>query len=524
MIKYGKITSGKTLFYTLYEEAALAMPQKKNIRERVALYAAQFGILLVSYGLFLKKIHFSIDSYLNYYDLDVGQSINGRYLWQFLMSCLKKLDINPVVHYRIFTVLLVAVFAWAACRLTRLYIRAVPDASALLRVTIAVAACLTFCNVFFWEWFTFPEAIPSYACCIVLTIWATECQCRGLALPNILAAVILVALGMVTYQIGLPLFVIWCVTSVLLKYRCKLGKQAWCEIAAALFSGGMGTLLASVVPKLLAAAGLMTVTTNTTAGRSLAQMSAILTNVRVFVLLPGILWLNGGRFLPLGFPLLMGVIAFALFWKLYKGKRRALIGLLAVFIGIYLMALLPNIMTAATWYPPRTLVGHFSFWAAIWICLALCAQNDTRISRWVLGLTVIFLLVNIVNIWGATQMQYVTNQEDEEYAQMVEAEIEKYEAASGEEVTTIYFRADANESYQHSDRGKKYSFGGTNSCAAPISWALLPMIRYYTGQSYDGGLMSDEKWQSYFGDAEYSEFIPEEQMRFEGDTCYLLVY
>jgi hypothetical protein len=188
------------------------------------------------------------------------------------------------------------------------------------------------------------------------------------------------------------------------------------------------------------------------------------------------------------------------------------------------MALLPNIMTAATWYPPRTLVGHFSFWAAIWICLALCAQNDTRISRWVLGLTVIFLLVNIVNIWGATQMQYVTNQEDEEYAQMVEAEIEKYEAASGEEVTTIYFRADANESYQHSDRGKKYSFGGTNSCAAPISWALLPMIRYYTGQSYDGGLMSDEKWQSYFGDAEYSEFIPEEQMRFEGDTCYLLVY
>jgi hypothetical protein len=489
--------------------------------------------MLAAYGLFLKKIHFSVDSYLNYYDFGGGGWSSGRYLWYLVVSTLAKWGFNPVAHYRIVTVLLAAVFAWGACRLTRLYGRAVPDASGLLRLTIAAAACLSFCNVFFWEWFTFPEAIPPYSVCILLTVAATECQCRGLSIPNMLAAAVLVALVMVTYQIGLPLFLIWSVTYSLLKCRCEPEKQAWCEIAAALFSGGVGTLLASVVPKLLAAAGLITLSTSSTArGRSFAQLGKILTNTRVFVQLPGILWLNGARFLPLGFPILMGGVAFVLLWKLYKGKRRALAGVLVILVGLYLAALLPNIMTAATWFPPRTLVGHFSFWAALWMTLALRAQisartgaqNNTRVARWVLGLTVLFLLVNIANIWGATQMQYVANQEDEEYAKQVVAEIEKYEAASGETVTTLYFRLDSSESYQHSDRGKKYSFGGTNSCAAPISWALRPMIRYYTGRSYSGGWMSDDKWNTYFAGKEYSEFVPEEQLRFEGDTCYLLVY
>jgi hypothetical protein len=489
--------------------------------KQIQLFLAEFCVMLLSYGLFLTGKYFSVDSYGLYYGIDLKSPLSSkRYIWYIGNRLLKALNFNPVVHEHFFALFLMLVFAWAAQKVAAIWLRAVPDAGRVLRATILVAATLCFCNVYFWEWFTFPEAVLGYVASIIFAVKATEVLCGSRSVKSCVCATVLVMLAMFSYQIAMPLFVIWCITEILLRYRLKLGKQAWGEIARVLFVGALGSVLSIVAAKIIE----LLRGVDVASARGSASITQIVQTAVTMFKMQRTIWLDGSNFLPPA--LLLAALGFAavlILWH-YRGRYRAMWGAFAAGVILYGMVFVPLVMAGSASCAPRTIVGWFSFWAALWLTLAIAWQDNKKAEWSILLFATVFLAVNIVNIWGATEMQFTANGEDETYSWQVENEIRNYEAATQEKVTSIYFAVDENATWIHTDRGYKYSFCGTNVCAAPVSWALGPMIRYYTGSEYTTVEMDESEKQLYFGDADFNEFDAQTQMCFVGDSCYLLVY
>lgn len=56
------------------------------------------------------------------------------------------------------------------------------------------------------------------------------------------------------------------------------------------------------------------------------------------------------------------------------------------------------------------------------------------------------------------------------------------------------------------------------------NWGLIDCISYYARHRFRTEPMPDEIWAVYFQGQDWYSFVPEEQIRFEGGTMYLVVY
>jgi hypothetical protein len=109
--------------------------------------------------------------------------------------------------------------------------------------------------------------------------------------------------------------------------------------------------------------------------------------------------------------------------------------------------------------------------------------------------------------------------QDMKYLQNITERITKYEKESGNKVTTIYYAKDKNVNYY-------YSFGnanGANIRLVAVNWALECAWQGKTNHKYKFESMSLEKYKEYFDGKDYEEF-DKEQLVFDGDTLYLLLY
>lgn len=112
---------------------------------------------------------------------------------------------------------------------------------------------------------------------------------------------------------------------------------------------------------------------------------------------------------------------------------------------------------------------------------------------------------------------------DEEFCGQIESEIEKYEQKTGNTIETVAVGYDANHEY-YSYKSVEYSLFDTNMTAFATTWSDVYSLVYYSGRSLDRRNMTEEEYRKYFGESEWSEFSPEEQIRFEGNTMFWALY
>ena len=196
---------------------------------------------------------------------------------------------------------------------------------------------------------------------------------------------------------------------------------------------------------------------------------------------------------------------------------------LAVLIFDLLMVFAPHFLSRNVWIPPRSI---FSFFAVFSFMAIITSYNYSRegkgISHGMLAVMVILIGAKVASIQGIALDQIELNRLDRLEAETIVEYIQAYEEDSGQTVDTISWRSDGNYTWTHPTI--KYTFMDMNVRAGGRSWSLPDCISYYAGRRFRSALMPDEIWAVNFQGENWDSFEPENQIRFEGSTMYLMVY
>lgn len=150
-------------------------------------------------------------------------------------------------------------------------------------------------------------------------------------------------------------------------------------------------------------------------------------------------------------------------------------------------------------------------------------------SGWLKGLLVILAVVGISDIiitQTCCSDYYIAIQHDAQMSGTIQDYIENYESQTGSAITTI-----ATSQFKYIERQNKHQiisgeFPNYIQKSAHAHWCRADMINYFCGTAYVDEFIEDDKYNQLFAEKEssWTEFNPDEQLVFEGDTCYWAVY
>lgn len=150
-------------------------------------------------------------------------------------------------------------------------------------------------------------------------------------------------------------------------------------------------------------------------------------------------------------------------------------------------------------------------------------------SIWLRGLLVTLAIVGLSDV-AITQTccsdYYIAIQHDAQMSGTIQDYIENYESQTGSAITTI-----ATSQFKYIERQNKHQiisgeFPNYIQKSAHAHWCRADMINYFCGTAYVDEFIEADKYNQLFAEKEssWTEFNPDEQLVFEGDTCYWAVY
>ena len=191
-------------------------------------------------------------------------------------------------------------------------------------------------------------------------------------------------------------------------------------------------------------------------------------------------------------------------------------------LGFYASIFLPIFVTES-WYPQRSVVG---FWS-IPLLLSLAAKGERKpngnlsIVRMVPVLASgVMIVINLYSCLRFGSDLYRVNAMDTMRAQLIEEQIETYEAESGQQIRYLAF---------HYDSAPLYCYNGiVNSHENNLSaWSApcnpLAIMNLSSGRSYAQREYSDELYREQYADQNWALYSPE-QIIFDKDICYICIF
>lgn len=520
------------------------MPEKaKQILDRQAepealtfrrIFAVQAVIFFAVYGIMLLP-RFSTDSYSVFFYtrnglngfLEAGRT--GNY---FLYWILLTLGINPVTFSPVFTAVFILTVSWSAAVLLSLlkpYFSS-PAPSRLTLLLLELGVVLAYANIYFAELYFFSDCAPMYICAVFFLTLALILFFRRDRISGTILALVCLCLSLSFYQAFLGFFMIFG-SMIILLHRNLSDKQPKDRRAGSLLPdllrlaavGGGASVVNVLVLNRLAAAGFVS------DRGPVLSVAGVLNSV----------WQTIGQFFlyyPLGYPsyltgfpkivfLLSGPALLCLLVVSFvrnHWKPSVEVTTLLVLYCQVLSVFAPHFVAKSAWLPPRSIC---SFFAVFTVMAVVTAHNDLQIGKapWAETAVVLLLLaVNIAGVQGIALDQMESNRLDRAQAEEIVRRIQDYEAESGQSVDIISWRPDSSYTWAHP--GIKYTFMDMNIRSAVRSWTLISCISYYDGRLLEPETMPDEIWAEHFSGQEWDSFRPDEQIRFEGNRMYLMVY
>ena len=151
-------------------------------------------------------------------------------------------------------------------------------------------------------------------------------------------------------------------------------------------------------------------------------------------------------------------------------------------------------------------------------CLEYKQKTIVHIIQVVITVFFVFNCVNAIQIFTA---HIATNIYDENMANMIKYEIEKYEQKTGNEITKVGVCKDQSPmSYPAGWDKKLFSF---TQRAFDNFYCIVEALNYFCGRKFERVPMSREVYEKYFENKNWDTFS-DEQIVFEKDTMYMCTY
>lgn len=479
---------------------------------RGMIFGIAFVVLMLCYGI-LTQMHFSTDAYYTLFDMrPEGHLGQGRFTIFFIIKMLALFDVNSVVMQRIFTFLFLLFLAASSTILFDcLYTRIRHSFSSVCGMLMAVL--LSFTNIYYLELFLFPEMCLYWGIGTLFTVCAVKLTQNRRPLSWCIAYLFLF-LGLGVYQAMIGLYVIWCTTCALLGKKVDSDSPFYKNYVKCLFVGGAASMTSIAIPKLIRMFG-GAIDTMRSAGLShLAENAVLLIREQKPVLIDG-----SSLYPKYALALVLVLAAGLLLYGMGREKRNKGWGFMTALVlaANYAIIFAPHLVAGYVWLSPRAIIPMGSFAASL-LLLAL---------QWMPGKITVFFIA-FVQLFAIYQNlvisvdHFSTNRLDQEYAKLLEAQIEKYEAQSGIEVKNIAARTDTSPQWKYETI--RYMAYNVNERAYLNEWSDVTLLNYVSGRSYNKIGMPQEIYQKYFADKNWDMWCPEEQLVFEGDTLYWMKY
>lgn len=488
-------------------------------REKIAVYLQFFVFYLVTFGVMLNR-HYSPDSF-NYYSHSAthyqGHLLTAR-VGAYVAAYLFK-DINIIKYQIYFVMLLIVVLSACAAMIYNHYIRWMQEDSrhrALLKIAIAIM----FGNVYMTDLFHFPEALPPMACGILfMTIAVLQVE-PGMSVKKMMLMLLFATISLNCYQVTLGFFVFFALANIFIIYEGNLTTNAFWDSIKALFCGGAAGLSNIILLRVLQSTGVIALESRTAS----VGLDGVLKNAKQIVNEACRLFQDPWRFLPkyvlLTVLLLLFALMFAALWKRKLPWQNCLY-IVLVIIACRSTLFLPHLLASAVWMAPRSIVSYWSLIAIPCVVLAVHASNE-RIKDLTLIIMSIFVVIQILSIQKIGVNIISNNRLDQEISYMIQDRIEEYEKESGKQIETILFRNDYSPVHVY----HSIDFAAFEMALREytVSWGCVEMINYFNEEHYGLGIMDDEAFFKYFVKQNWDCLNLEEQLVFDGNTAYYVVY
>ncbi len=496
---------------------------------QTVLFFAIYGIMLVP--------RFSTDSYSSYFNTSDGVKIflnSGRTGAYFLNKMLLAIGVNTVTLSPVFTAMFTLAVSWSATVVLYLLKPHFDKPNRLTVLLLELAVLLAYANIYFTELYFFSDVALIYTFDVIFMTLALILFFHRNRLAGTILALVCLCLSLSFYQASLGFFMIFGAMIILVHQNVLWPEQKTQNLKPCLYEFlrlivvGAGGSAASIMGlNILASAGF-----SSSRGPSLKAediFNSIHQTIRQF-----------SYYYPEGYPsylsgllkiifVLSGpILLYMLINSFSKNNRKrypfptAILTLLTL-AACLVMVFAPLFVSKSVWLPPRSICSFFAVFTLMAVVMGFNYTHNGRTMSITGPIVVLLLLIaNIVVIQGIALDQIEVNRQNREEAEEIVRCIQTYELESGQNVDTISWRPDS--SYTWTYPKIKYTFMDMNVRAGARSWSLTDCISYYAGRRFLAENMPDEIWVANFLNQEWSSFEPKEQIRFEGNKMYLMVY
>ncbi|MEG1011496.1 MAG: glucosyltransferase domain-containing protein [Ruthenibacterium sp.] len=433
-------------------------------------------------------------------------------LWDYPLQMV--LELQPLTHF-----LTIVLFAAGATCVVFLYNRQVFQLKGKNLYILMLLLSFCFINPFIVQLFIYPGT--TWGIGILLAVFAAW---RFLDKKYVSSFFVLLC-SISIYQSYYAIFLILTLSIIYMRNQGKLNPYSFRQSAGAIFmvGGAAGTLL------------LMT-KAPTWFDRSLAQYQAKPIGLgasgniaeklwEIWVHILGLLHNFHGQ-MPKSFVAIMTVILVVVCCIVLKKRGEKIYNLLylCAVIGFCYVCVFIFMLITSIYYPPR--IVFVVFWAfSIVFVLAYSILQTRNQKIFLLCLALVSLLVTWFYLQTSITDFFIANSLDKEYVTSVQTEIENYEKESSQTISKV---AVSSNKPRTPIESKYLHLNYTNStyCNRIVydSWADVEFLNFVNHTKYQKVEMSSSVYQKYFATSNAKEFNAKEQLVFDGDTLYWMIY
>lgn len=506
--------------------------QNKNLIEKVCAnknLVTYFGILLVTFLMcqnFL-QMHFSSDTYVLY---DLGYMnypqkyflLDGRLISTVICYLAGILKI-PIPAYIIGMDFIGIVFIATAIYLMYKILKNIIKPKNKIIDILLIASCFVLIlNQFTLEYLLFPES--AVMCLgVLLSVIAAGFIFKEDKLKYLKIALLLLLVG-ICYQGELNIFPILAIIVYIVKHICEEKsaksslKEFFIDMIKFLIILAVVLLICTSIVKL----NLKLLNSKQDRNMHLIDLEAVYLRWTIIVEYLDELWVNCMHMLPKFTTTITLVLSFALLICL-KPKKEVFIEYVLLVLVVFTSCILP-MFKYNTGICARVNLPLMMIWGASLVVL-LAQANKIDLNKKIISVVYIFVLISfIVNTMFIMQNiteHIASNRVEDNMGKTIKYALEKYEEESGNKVTKFGYIYDENPQ-QHATGIKPMQSLTERKLAC--SWSIFQTVNYYCERKFERTIMPMDMYHEKIGYIkDYKEFS-EEQIIFDGDAMYLIVY
>lgn len=505
---------------------------KMEIRKSYVPYLKWLNLALFLFmmGAYVCAKHYSLDDFDYYfYQGRVAKEvavINLRPIQGIVYGLLALSGIQVVKYQVFFGIILLLCFSFCTYKISSLLIVKMNCKDSLFScLLVDLGSVLLYGNVFTSEWIWYTEQYLAWAMAITFMLFAVLYGAgKNNSFKSDIISFMFLVLATGTYQTVLIHF--WVICFIIFYIEKCDNSYLFKQMAKSICYGGGAIIVNIGVGKI---ASMILGMQNNKSRISIGNIGEIL---KEYVVNQKYIWVNGMNMLPYGCLIFVFVVLFFLWFYLINrmGKNLILnVFWLLVNIGIVLGCIAAiQVMQGYCVLAVRVIMPIFSIFSLlIWWITFLLLNNDNvtiKVKHYLLVFISIFWAVNLFEMQLIAMDVVKTNALDFERIKLIENKIVSYENETNCMIIKAGFCQDAYPQYRYYDVLFHSDMGG-DICATTFAntWADCNAINYYTGRNLQR-IEVPQNIKRQIKEKNWDVLNLEEQMIFDGDTVYIVMY